>query len=89
MNKNDGEYVGELTVKEVINQYRYRILIHETYAGLAVDDPYRYLQFGNYAFHMWAINGYKWGIYYLKGGKKVVRFGVVINPILRFFMRRR
>ena len=57
----DGKYVGPLTPDEVIEQYRYRILIHETYAGLVLDDP-AWLSFGSYEYHLWAINGYEEGI---------------------------
>jgi len=67
MNVNDGKYAGPLTVEQVIVQFEYRISIHESYAGLVVDDPDRWIQFGSYEFHCWAINGYREAIRHLKG----------------------
>lgn len=68
----DGKYVGMLTPEEVIEQFEYRVQIHETYAGLVLDDPQRWAAFGDYGFHMWAINGYEWGIKYIQENNPVV-----------------
>ncbi len=67
----DGEYVGELTPSEVVEQFLYRIMIHETYAGLVLEDPPRYIGFGSYGFHMWAINGYEHAIQYIQENNPV------------------
>ena len=67
MNVCDGKYVGKLSKAQVVTQFNYRIMIHETYAGLVLDDPDRWIAFGSYEFHTWAINGYEWAIKYLKG----------------------
>lgn len=69
-NVNDGKYVGNLTKDQVTKQFQFRIQIHETYAGLVLDDEPRWIGFGSYEFHMWAINGYQWGIKYISGGKE-------------------
>lgn len=70
MNVCDGKYVGPLTKTQVVKQFEYRIQIHETYAGLVLDDPITWGGFGDYEFHMWAINGYEHAIKYLKGGEE-------------------
>ena len=64
----DGKYVGPMTKAQVIEQLEYRIAIHETYAGLAQDNPKSYYArvYGSYEFHMWAINGYKEAIRHIK-----------------------
>ena len=69
MDINDGKYVGELSPEEVISQFNYRISIHETYAGLVVQNPTQYPPhaYGSYEYNMWAINGYRWAIYHLRG----------------------
>lgn len=67
MNVCDGKYAGPLTADQVITQFEYRIGIHESYAGLVLDDPARWIQFGSYEFHMWAINGYREGIRHMTG----------------------
>jgi len=62
----DGKYVGELSPQEVISQFSYRIQIHESYVGLVIDDPDKWIAFGSYEWHMWAINGYSEAIRHLE-----------------------
>lgn len=68
VNVNDGKYTGKLTPEQVIEQFEYRILIHESYAGLVVQNPSYYPPriYGDYDYQMWAINGYRWGIKYIQ-----------------------
>ncbi len=68
----DGEYIGSFTPKEVISQFLYRIGIHETYAGLVLDDEATWISYGSYEYHMWAINGYEWGIKHIQESNPVV-----------------
>ena len=77
---NDGEYVGELSPEEVIEQFNYRIGIHETYAGLVEDDPVTWAGYGTYEFHLWAINGYEWGIKYIEN---YIALGDSVSPVAR------
>ncbi len=72
MNVCDGKYTGDLTKEQVIEQFLYRIEIHETYAGLVLDDPVTWGGFGDYEYHLWAINGYWWAIAYLRGKEEPV-----------------
>ena len=84
----DGKYVGELTPEQVVEQFEYRIQIHESYAGLVLDDPQTWSRFGSYEFHMWAINGYTWGIKYAKENNPVVykcSFGQALLKLLMFW----
>lgn len=67
----DGKYAGELTPEEVIEQFEYRASIHLTYAKLLEEGHNEYLPYGTIEWHNWAINGYEWGIFYLRGGKEV------------------
>ena len=57
------------TIPELIRVLEFRILIHETYAGLVVQNPSQYPPriYGDYEFQMWAIKGYEDAIYYLEG----------------------
>jgi hypothetical protein len=59
------------TIPELIDVLEYRSQIHETYAGLVLEDKDKWISFGSHAFHMWAIKGYQDAIYYLKGGTEV------------------
>jgi len=68
----DGKYAGPLTPDEVIEQFEFRISIHETYVGLVLDDPITWGGYGDYNFHMWAINGYQHAIKYIKENNPVV-----------------
>lgn len=82
----NGKYVGELTPEETVEQFLYRISIHETYAGLVLDNPQGYIAFGSYEFHLWAINGYEWGIKYIQENNPVVykcTLGGAVSTILR------
>ncbi len=90
----DGKYTGELSAVEVIEQFEYRIGIHETYAGLVLDDPDRWSAFGTYEFHMWAINGYEWGIKYIHENNQVEyrcnvseAFSTLFKALKKLFVR--
>lgn len=67
-NVTDGNYVGELCPDQVIEQFEYRILIHEYWACAVVEDPIQNLPsvYGDYWYHLWAINGYKEGIRHIQ-----------------------
>lgn len=69
----DGVYVGEMTAEETIQQFIYRILIHETVAGLVLEDPVHYPSrlLGDFTYHMWAINGYNEGIRHIRESNPV------------------
>lgn len=68
----DGKYTGEMTVEEVIEQYKYRAGIHLSYLELLEKEPNRGWEvYGSKEWHEWAVNGYEWGIYYLQGGKQM------------------
>lgn len=89
----DGKYVGDLTPEETIEQYEYRILIHESYAGLVVQNPSQYPPriYGSYEYNMWAINGYEWGIKYIRE-RNPIRYvctnSEAISTIIRMIFRR-
>ncbi len=58
INVNDQIYTGPMTISQTVEQFEFRILVHEYYAVLVVQDT-RYLNYGSNRFHLWAINGYK------------------------------
>ena len=63
----DGEYTGELTPEEVIEQFKYRAGIHLSYIELLEKQPNAGWEvYGTKKFHEWAINGYEWGIEYIR-----------------------
>jgi len=75
--KPSAEYLaGEMPtydIPDLVEHLKYRILIHENYIGLVVEQPYYYppSRFGDEDFHLWAIEGYNNTIFYLQGGKEV------------------
>uniref|UniRef100_A0A6M3J2Z6 Uncharacterized protein n=1 Tax=viral metagenome TaxID=1070528 RepID=A0A6M3J2Z6_9ZZZZ len=86
----DGKYNGDLTPEQVVEQFEFRISIHETYAGLVLDDPITWGGFGDYDFHCWATNGYEHAIKYIKENNPVVykcSLGEAFTTILRMFWR--
>jgi len=94
MNVCDGKYVGSLTPEQVMEQFEYRIRIHESYAGLVVQQPSRFspITYGDYEYHMWAINGYEEAIGHLK--EKILpvctlpeAFATIYRVILKIFRR--
>lgn len=56
-------------VGHLIEHLEFRIMIHETYAGLVVQNPSQYPPrvYGDYWFHIWAIEGYENAIYRIRG----------------------
>jgi len=72
MNVCDGKYAGDLTPDETISQFEYRAGIHLTYLTLLEEGHNEYLGFGTIEFHLWAINGYEWGIKYIQEHNPVV-----------------
>lgn len=69
----DGKYAGELTAEEVIEQFEYRAGIHLSYINLLDNEPYAgWVVYGSKEFHLWAINGYEWGIKYVQENNPVV-----------------
>lgn len=91
---NDGVYAGELTAEEVIEQFKYRAGVHLSYLRLLAAGYNEYLSFGSIEFHRWAINGYEWGIKYIKEQNPVVyrcnlaeAFATIGKAILSLFRR--
>ena len=56
------------TIPHLIEHLQFRITIHETYAGLVVQDPSQYppKNYGSYEYQIWAIEGYENAIHYLR-----------------------
>jgi len=55
-------------IPDLIEHLEFRIQIHETYAGLVVQNPSQYPPriYGNYEYQLWAISGYENAIFYLR-----------------------
>jgi len=96
MDVNDGKYVGELTPEQVIEQYEFRAGIHASYLDRLEEGDRNYL-LGlpdiptAIAFHEWAINGYEWGMKYVRENNPVVykcSFGEAIGTIIRKLLLR-
>ena len=69
MNVCDGIYTGELTKAQLVDQFEYRAGIHQSYITLLEEQPNGgWDAYGSKEWHMWAIGGYEWGIFYLQGG---------------------
>lgn len=88
MNVSDGKYTGPLTPEQVIEQFEFRIEIHEQYDELVQEDPNTWRGYGNHEFHLWAINGYEHAIKYIKDRNPVrctlsVAFATILKTILR------
>lgn len=54
----DGEYTGDLTIEDVIEQFGYRIGIHLSYIELNETNS-GWIIYGSTEYHNWAINGYE------------------------------
>lgn len=97
----DGEYTGELSPCEVIEQYKYRAGIHLSYIEQLEKGDARYL-LGlpdiptALAFHHWAINGYEEGIRhtedYISNNVTTIKYcsfgealATIFLPIIRIF----
>ena len=55
-------------IPDLIEHLEFRIQIHETYAGLVVQNPSQYPPriYGNYEYQLWAIDGYRNACYWLR-----------------------
>lgn len=68
----DGKYAGTLTPEENIEQFEYRAGIHQSYIDLMEREPNAgWEAFGSEEWHLWAINGYEWGIKYIQENNPV------------------
>ena len=66
-------FMPTYTKEDLIEHLRYRISIHESYAGLVIEDPYHFppATYGSYDYQIWAIEGYLNSIFYIEGGVEV------------------
>lgn len=62
-------------VDDLIKHLEFRREIHESYAGLVVQNPSQYPSgiYGDYEYQLWAIEGYENAIYYLEQRLKKAR----------------